>query len=85
MRDRSYTWLKDATSFGFISDKSAEIQRSKYWNIGQFSILAMADIELLLHVCSYANEAVMSLPVRKLHVMAVWRTSKLSNILTLIS
>ena len=25
MRDRSYQWLKDATSFGLISDKSAEI------------------------------------------------------------
>ena len=25
MRDRSYQWLKDATSFGLISGKSAEI------------------------------------------------------------
>ena len=40
MRDRSYQWLKDATLFGLISDKSAEIRGSKYWNIGQFSILA---------------------------------------------
>ena len=67
MRDRSYQWLNDATLFGLISDKSAEIQGSKYWNIGQFSILAMANTELLLHVHSYANEAVTSLPVRKFH------------------
>ena len=40
MRDRSYQWLKDATSFGLISDKSAEILGSKYLNICQFSILA---------------------------------------------
>ena len=24
MRDRSYQWLKDATSFGLLSDKSTE-------------------------------------------------------------
>ena len=40
MRDRSYQWLKDATLFGLISDKSAEIQGSEYWKNCQFSILA---------------------------------------------
>ena len=40
MRERSYQWLKDATSFGLISDKSAEIQGSEYWKNCQFSILA---------------------------------------------
>ena len=40
MRDRSYQWLKDATSFGLISDKSTEIQGSEYWENCQFSILA---------------------------------------------
>ena len=40
MTDRSYQWLKDATSFGLISDKSTEIQGSEYWENCQFSILA---------------------------------------------
>ena len=40
MRDRSYQWLKDATSFGLISDKSAEIRGLEYWKNCQFSILA---------------------------------------------
>ena len=64
MRDRSYQWLKDATLFGMISDKSAEIWGSKYLNIGQFSILAMADMKLLLHVCMQISW-VTSLPVGK--------------------
>ena len=38
--ERSYQWLKDATSFVLLSDKSAEIFKSKYLNICQFSILA---------------------------------------------
>ena len=40
--ERSYQELKDATLFGLISDKSAEIWGSEYSNFGQFSILAMA-------------------------------------------
>ena len=36
--ERSYQGLKDATSFGLISDKSAEIQGSEYWKNCQFSI-----------------------------------------------
>ena len=38
--ERSYQGLKDATSFGLILDKSAEIRGSKYWRNCQFSILA---------------------------------------------
>ena len=38
--ERSYQGLKDATSFGLISDKSAEILGSKYSKNCQFSILA---------------------------------------------
>ena len=53
MRDRSYLWLKDATSFGLISDKSAEIRGSEYWK--KWPILHTGHMELLLHVCSYAN------------------------------
>ena len=62
MRDRSYQWLKDATSFGLISDKSAEIQGSKYSIIGQFSILAMA----FVFVFRMQISRVMSLLVQKL-------------------
>ena len=40
MRDRSYQWLKGATSFDLISDKSTEILGSEYWKSSQFSILA---------------------------------------------
>ena len=52
MTDRSYQWLKDATSFGLISDKSAEIRGSEYWKNCQFSILA--EIGHFLPSCSYA-------------------------------
>ena len=38
MRDRSYQWLKDDTSFGLISDKSTEIRGLEYWKNCQFSI-----------------------------------------------
>ena len=34
----SYQWIKDATSFGLISDKSTEIRGSEYWKSCQFSI-----------------------------------------------
>ena len=36
--ERSYQGLKDATLFGLISDKSAEIQGPEYWKNCQFSI-----------------------------------------------
>ena len=36
----SYQGLKDATSFGLLSDKSAEILGSEYSNFRQFFILA---------------------------------------------
>ena len=56
MRDRSYQELKDATSFGLICGKSAEIQGSEYWKNCQFSILANSVIfAFLLPSCSYAN------------------------------
>ena len=55
MRDRSYQWLKDATSFGLISDKSAEIRGSEYWKNCQFSILAK--IGHFRPSCSYASYA----------------------------
>ena len=59
-----------------------DILRYEGQNIGK-----IANSPYWLHGASpsYANEAVMSLLVRKLHVVAVWRTSKSSNILTLIS
>ena len=38
MRDRSYQGLKDATSFGLISDKSAEKLERENSNFGHFSI-----------------------------------------------
>ena len=64
MRDRSYQGLKDATSFGLICDKSAEILGWKYSNFYQFPIQPfLAFFFLLLCVHWYANEAVTSLPV----------------------
>ena len=36
--ERSYQWLKDATSFGLISDKSAEKLEVENLNVGHFSI-----------------------------------------------
>ena len=36
MRDRSYQWLKDATSFGLISNKSAKNLTSKIQKITNF-------------------------------------------------
>ena len=44
MKDRSYQGLKDATLFGLICDKSAEIRGSEYWKNCQFSILADSPI-----------------------------------------
>ena len=41
MRDRSYQWLKDASSFGLLSDKSAEILGWKYSNFRQIHHLAI--------------------------------------------
>ena len=38
MRDRSYQWLKDATSCSLISDKSAEKLEGGNSNFGHFSI-----------------------------------------------
>ena len=35
MRDRSYQWLKDATSFGLLSDKSAEKLKGENSNFCQ--------------------------------------------------
>ena len=61
MRDRSYQWLKDATSFGLISDKSAEIQGSEYWKNYQFSILAAWSFYMFAHMqmrlwCHFQSE-----------------------------
>ena len=50
--ERSYEGLKDATSFGLISDKSAEIRGSEYWKNCQFSIRNWP----FSPSCSYANE-----------------------------
>ena len=58
MRDRSYQGLKDATLFGLICDKSAEIRGLEYWKICQFSILADSAIFaflLPLLVCKLAE------------------------------
>ena len=38
MRDRSYQWLNNATSFGLISYKSAEKLEGVNSNFGHFSI-----------------------------------------------
>ena len=38
MRERSYQWLKDATSCSLISDKSAEKLEGENSNFGHFSI-----------------------------------------------
>ena len=35
MKDRSYQWLKDATSFGLLSDKSAEKLKGENSNFCQ--------------------------------------------------
>ena len=44
MRDRCYQGLKDATSFGLISDKSAEKLEWENLNFGPFSIMALGTI-----------------------------------------
>ena len=77
----SYQGLKDTTLFGLISDKSAEIRGSEYLKICQFSILNRP-FSLFFFLCSYANEAVTSLPVRK--ICAEWRTSNIFEYLDLI-
>ena len=61
MRDRSYQYLQDATSFGLLSDKNAEkLKGEKLIRIG-FSIpAALGNIAFHMEF-SYANEAVMSL------------------------
>ena len=55
MIDRSYQWLKDATSFGLISDKSAEIPGSEYWKKLPILHTKSAIFAFLLPSCSYAN------------------------------
>ena len=49
--ERSYQGLKDATLFGLISDKSAEILGSKYSNLRQFSILATWPTWSFMFIC----------------------------------
>ena len=59
----SYQGLKDATLFGLISDKSAEIRGSEYWKNCQFSILADSAIFAFLsplHVCKLADDDITS-------------------------
>ena len=62
MRDKSYEGLKDATSFGLICDKNAEIRGSEYWKSCQFSILADLAIFAFLAslVCKLAESDVTS-------------------------
>ena len=57
MRDRSYQWLKDATSFGLISDKSAEILGSIFEYLPILHTGRMADIAffLLIFICKLAE------------------------------
>ena len=55
----SYQGLKDTTSFGLLSDKSAEILGSEYSNFCQFSILA--------------NSAIFGLRGRGLNFSQKWR------------
>ena len=62
--ERSYQGLKDATSFGLICDKSTEIRGLEYWKNCQFSIWNRSFLPFFF-LCSYANEAVTSLPVEK--------------------
>ena len=49
--DKSYQYLQDATSISFLSDKSAEILRSKYLIIWNLSILAAWPTCSCLLVC----------------------------------
>ena len=61
MRDRSDQGLKDATSFGLICGKSAEIRGLEYWKNCQFSIVADSAIFgflLPLLVCKLADDDV---------------------------
>ena len=60
MRDRSYQWLKDATSFGLISDNSTEIRGSKYWPILHTGRMADIAFFLLIFVCKLANDGITS-------------------------
>ena len=50
--DGSYQWLKNATSFGLISDKIAEIWGSKYSNFGHFSIGWVPYYGIMVRTCT---------------------------------
>ena len=59
--ERSYQGLKDATSFGLISDKSAKIRGLEYWKNCQFSIhTKSAILGLLVGICKLADDDVTS-------------------------
>ena len=51
----SYQWLKDATSFGLLSDKTAEKLEGEYSNICQFSILAAWQTQSFVFICKLAE------------------------------
>ena len=85
---RSYQGLKDATSFGLISDKSAEKSEGENSNICQFSLLATWPTRSFVFICELAKWC-------HFHLICIWKLCvcqvasmenwKNSNILTLIS
>ena len=90
MRDRSYEWLKDATLFGLISDKSAEIRGSEYWKNCQFSIRnwPFSAFLFVCFVCKVADDDITCMRKGYFRTRSmsarrpVWRISNLSNIWT---
>ena len=55
----SYQWLKDATSFGLLSNKTAEKLGGKFEFLPILYTGHLADMDLCVHL--HANEAVTSL------------------------
>ena len=50
--ERSYQWLKDATSFGLLSDKSAEKLEMENSNSGHFSIGWVPHYGIMVRTCT---------------------------------
>ena len=53
--ERPYQWLKDATSFAFLSDKSTEKLEGKNLNFCYFSILAVWLTRSFIFVCKWGK------------------------------
>ena len=86
MRDRSYQCLKDATSFGLLSDKSAEKLKGENLNfcqngrIGNFCLHGhgLYWLRVTSHACTKAIFEQNSVSARQ----RVWRISNFFNIWT---